>query len=303
MSKLAPVRKIDVMIGRPLPWPVYDRDRKLLLREGFVVETTGQIERLIEAGLFRAMDDGLMAEPSPSAKANIPESGSSAAPREAETVSKVDFRSARLQTGITIQMQRADIAPGEKINVKFIGYLEKQSIIVSHPTNLGQLSFVKDGTSYHCNAFCGKSAYLFDTSVIRSVMTPYPYLHLAYPNTVRVNLVRKSERIATDLVSTATPADTGKSITCIIRDLSISGAMIQSAQLGTGVGAALGLAFRLPIDEKPTVFELEARVCNVLPNGIGERNANRIGVEFVNVPAVVKRVLELYIYRKLVQEV
>ncbi len=303
MSKLAPVRKNDVLIGHPLRWSVYDRDRKLLLREGFVVETPGQMERLIEAGLFRAIDDAQMVDAIPPPKIVLPDRDSAPDAREAEARSKSDFRSARLQVGTTIQLQRANMAQADKISVKLIGYLEKQSIIVSHPSNFGQLSFVKDGTSYQCQAFSGKSAYLFDTSVIRSSLVPYPYLHLAYPTSVRVNLLRKSERIATALVATATPTEGGKSITCIIRDMSIKGAMIQSAQLTVEVGSTLVLAFRLPIDEKPTLFELEAQVCNVLPNTSAEGSANRIGVEFLNVPAVLERLLELFIYRKMVQEI
>lgn len=46
------IKMSDIVIGQPLPWNVFDADNKLLLRKGFVVATEGQIEKLIEQGLF-----------------------------------------------------------------------------------------------------------------------------------------------------------------------------------------------------------------------------------------------------------
>lgn len=42
----------DIQVGKPLPWAVSDGNGKLLLREGFVIETDGQLNRLIEQGMF-----------------------------------------------------------------------------------------------------------------------------------------------------------------------------------------------------------------------------------------------------------
>src|SRR5258707_15042006 len=42
----------DIVIGKPLPWDVYDSSSKLLLRKGFLVENEQQIESLLVRGLF-----------------------------------------------------------------------------------------------------------------------------------------------------------------------------------------------------------------------------------------------------------
>ncbi|MEN9456764.1 MAG: hypothetical protein RL210_2283 [Pseudomonadota bacterium] len=42
----------DIQLGKPLPWAVSDANGKLLLREGFVIETDAQLNRLIEQGMF-----------------------------------------------------------------------------------------------------------------------------------------------------------------------------------------------------------------------------------------------------------
>ena len=45
----------DIEVGKPLPWAVFDGSGKLLLREGFVIATESQLDRLIEQGIF--LDD------------------------------------------------------------------------------------------------------------------------------------------------------------------------------------------------------------------------------------------------------
>jgi len=42
----------DIQVGQPLPWAVFDTSGKLLLREGYVIATETQLDRLIEQGMF-----------------------------------------------------------------------------------------------------------------------------------------------------------------------------------------------------------------------------------------------------------
>lgn len=44
----------DIVIGKPLPWDVYDANNKLLLRKGHVVQREQQVETLVVRGLFVA---------------------------------------------------------------------------------------------------------------------------------------------------------------------------------------------------------------------------------------------------------
>lgn len=44
--------RTDVRIGEPLPWPVYDRKGRLLLRQGVCIAFEHQIDRLAEQGMF-----------------------------------------------------------------------------------------------------------------------------------------------------------------------------------------------------------------------------------------------------------
>ncbi|HZW21010.1 HD-GYP domain-containing protein [Noviherbaspirillum sp.] len=42
----------DIVVGKPLPWDVYDSNNKLLLRKGHVVQREQQVETLVLRGLF-----------------------------------------------------------------------------------------------------------------------------------------------------------------------------------------------------------------------------------------------------------
>lgn len=46
------ISRADVRVGQPLPWSVYDRQGRLLLRRGQLVSCEAQIDRLAEHGLF-----------------------------------------------------------------------------------------------------------------------------------------------------------------------------------------------------------------------------------------------------------
>ncbi len=50
------LKRADILLGRPLPFSVYDAKGVLLLRRGFVVTIEEQIDRLINRGLFAGVD-------------------------------------------------------------------------------------------------------------------------------------------------------------------------------------------------------------------------------------------------------
>ncbi|WP_166268800.1 HD-GYP domain-containing protein [Marinobacter caseinilyticus] len=52
MSNLVRVAIGAVIVGKPLPWTVYDTAGNVLLRQGYVVNSEAQLEQLFERGLF-----------------------------------------------------------------------------------------------------------------------------------------------------------------------------------------------------------------------------------------------------------
>ncbi len=52
MSERHRLRENQLQLNEPLPWDVYDRHNQLLLRKGYVIQRTEQIERLLEEGIY-----------------------------------------------------------------------------------------------------------------------------------------------------------------------------------------------------------------------------------------------------------
>jgi HD-GYP domain-containing protein (c-di-GMP phosphodiesterase class II) len=67
------VRKEDLQVGQPLPWPVYDSRGLLLLRRGYIISSPLQLERLVQQGLYvdRTPPERRV-EPPPDPAANSP---------------------------------------------------------------------------------------------------------------------------------------------------------------------------------------------------------------------------------------
>lgn len=52
MSNLVRIAPGALIIGKPLPWTVYDAEGNVLLKQGYVIQTDVQLEQLFERGLF-----------------------------------------------------------------------------------------------------------------------------------------------------------------------------------------------------------------------------------------------------------
>jgi c-di-GMP-binding flagellar brake protein YcgR len=301
---LSPLHRNDVMIGQPLPWPVYDRSRKLLLQKGAVLESMSQIERLIETGLLRPAEELTTGGYNP-----IPEDGGEEAPSFAAAAKFSDtgtpgvtIANAKFEVGMAVQLS-TDGFPDERNVVKLVGFLDKQSIIVTHPLKDGAIVYIKEGKEYHCRAFQKRNAYSFNTVVLKSQLAPFPYLHLSYPAKVKLMQVRKSSRIPVEIIAAVGLKGRLARVPCLIRDLSLSGMLIQSTEQLGEKESILSVAFRLAIDATPTLFDLDLIVRN---NMTGDNDKNkgryRAGCEFEQMDPELRRMLELYIYREIAQD-
>src|SRR5512136_666879 len=137
-----------------------------------------------------------------------------------------DLYSVKIGIGDIVQLQ--DFSPAkQRYYVKLIGYLNKKSVLVSHPVYNEKLLFVKKGESFLVRGFSGTKTYEFTADVINVCLTPYPYLHLSFPPKIStVNMrsaLRAKIRLACSVKSTDDEATPGT-----IEDMSISGARIHS---------------------------------------------------------------------------
>lgn len=297
MTTMIPVRKGDVALGRPLPYSLYDGNRKLLLREGVIVQTMNQLEGLSQRGLFRATGRGNLSGRDPSVEREQEQ------PAERPGESSTPLEEIKIRIGETLQLQTMDEQNPIRYNVKLIGYYKGQSVIVSTPSADGKVLLMREGQSFIVRLFSGKSVYAFTATTIRAANTPFPHLHLSYPAQVRGVTVRRSMRVTVNLIASVHTAD-GKQLAASVADLSKQGALLTSKTPLGQKGDTISIKFRFMLDHVEQLMTLGGviRVVSQGPEAEGNASTYHHGCEFTDIPPQNAVALSAYVYQKLLEQ-
>lgn len=293
---MIPVRKTDVVLGRPLPYSLYDQDSKLLLRAGVVVQTQNQLDLLSERGLYR---DRMAANQAATAVAAGPVDEVEAGGESGGIVR--DLEDIRPQIGDVLQMQ--GVADGAlRHAVKLLGYAKGRSVMVTPPMVDGAYAIVKQGSAFVVRFFSGKNAYAFPAHVLKMSNTPFPYLHLSYPKEVRGMRVRRAQRAGVRLI--ASVSDMYEALhSGVLMDISKGGALLAVRSVIGDVGDRIGLKFRVQFDDIDQFVHVWATIRSVRNNPDPDNGALAIhhGLEFAEVQGSDKLVLAAYTNQKLIE--
>ena len=209
-----------------------------------------------------------------------------------------DLLTIKIGIGDVVQLQDFSSAK-QHYYVKLMGYLNKKSVLVSHPMNDEKLLFVKKGESFLVRGFAGTKTYEFTADVVNVCLQPYPYLHLSFPAQVTAINMRGALRIKLKLVCSIKPKSTALAVTGTIVDMSVSGARVQ-AKLEIGkVGDEIEVSFRLPVDGEDLMFVVPATIRNV-GNDMDSSGGERVvpcGLEFHQQEGLERLALQNFIYK------
>lgn len=210
-----------------------------------------------------------------------------------------DFLSLDISVGDSLQLQ--DFSPlKHRYHVKLIGYLNKSSLIVTHPS-LDELPVLTEiGDEFLVRGFSDAKTYEFNATVLNKGTYPYPYLHLSFPEHVGVLVMRGAMRIKTKLPCTVVATAGGIKMPAKFNDLSTSGASIQSAVKLGEKGESIQLNFRMPVDNEEQSFVMSAIIRNV--GASQEDNSVMYGVQFSGVTNRIRIALQTYVYTTLIQK-
>lgn len=230
-----------------------------------------------------------------------PKQMSPSAEGEGEPDKRLRLEDVRLKIGETVQLQSTAERDPPRQYVKLIGYAKGRSFIVTTPIQDGGYLLVRDGMGYVVRMFAGKNIYAFSASVIRSANTPYPHLHLTYPDEVVARVVRGAERVDVRLIASVDNGS-GRPVPATVENLSSSGGGLHSrSQLGA-VGAELKLGFKLELDGISRVLSIAA-VIRIAQPSVTTEGEWLTGVEFREIEAEPRLLLSGYIYRALAESV
>lgn len=271
-----PLKRIklnDLILDQPLPWDLLDAEGALVFNRGQILEQSPTLTSLLELGLYRNDDTAGDNAPAP-----------------------VSLAQMLLSPGDMLQLQASGAKPGGRHPVRLIGYHSPVSLLVTAPEVSGRLVFIKEGQHFLVRGFVGQDAVAYSTRVLKSNLSPFAYLHLAWPEEVQTIRIRSTARVPVGLVC-AVIHEKGQSSARMI-DLSPGGARVVSgAPLGDS-GDHIQLAFRI----NPGGAEVYLKLQALIRGAVQEGDKFTTGLEFIDVSEADNLYLSNMVYQHLLKE-
>lgn len=168
--------------------------------------------------------------------------------------------------GDILQLQFLPNTDGRRYNVTVLGFLEKHSIIVATPKKDNNYMLLRKGQLFTARMMHGISVSGFQTQVIKSVSTPYPYMHLKIPDEFQKKQVRITRRADISLPITVTnikKSDLIKREDAKIIDLSLLGCKMLSENILGSDGDILKLNITINLFDYEYVMSITAQIKRV----------------------------------------
>lgn len=206
-----------------------------------------------------------------------------------------------------IALLEAGPETAQRHRVVLLGGLPGKSLLVTAPEAWGVAIPFEAGASFEVRVFSGDAAQTFCASVLQACSTPYAYLHLSYPDRVERQQARNAPRVVLGLQAAVQPeADFelpgGQGTPAIIRDLSTSGAKLESSRLPGAVGDKLLVLTSFSFESgasHPVVLPAEVRYVRLITADDGSP-LHEFGVRFFDLPLAAEHALAAFVYRHLI---
>jgi len=204
-----------------------------------------------------------------------------------------------LNVGSTLNMQLLTGERVQRYEVKLIGYVEDETIIVTMPRINDVLAKIFPNDEYIVRGFKGKNIYAFKTSIMHINSIPFHYMHLKYPKTIENVEVRKAERAQVSLQAQVMVQ--GKKSWGVIRDISSSGVMLMVYNEIADANEHVELFFDVAIGGVEREIHLVALIRNMKKTNREDKEGfiYLYGLEFIEPPADAVVFVQGYVYEQL----
>lgn len=299
---LIPVRAAELAVGKSLPKPIYDRQGKLLLASGRVIESQSQLEGLVDHGYIKEVARDLRpAQPKnhlliSSGRKLDSAQDTSTTDTNKEVIAAMD--DVRWYVGETLYLQVID-NPAARYTVKMIGFVKGKTVLVTAPETDGKLEFIREGQTFIVRSFSGKKAHAFVSAAVKSVLTPHPYLHLTYPKEVRSTVIRRGVRAEVKIAASVSVAGSSDFVSALLNDLSTGGASCVAKQALGEKGNECRLKFSVQAAGQDEDLALKATLRSLAPSENGE--GFKHGFEFLDLSVRDRLILSAFVHQTLAE--
>ena len=304
MSKprdVRPLPKDFLRLGVPLQNSIYDAQGHLLMQEGLVLESQSQLDHLYERGLYLDSNAEIAGKPANNKEAKVEND------RALATESLTQLAIKNLKVGETLQIKPlADVSGNSQYFVKYIGGMEKKSLICSLPIVDDKVMFIKENTAYSVRMFSGKHVYTFNTMVDVVFTRPYPHMHLKYPREVYTNKLRHNQRVSVNIIATMlnkSSASENNRISGRIIDLSLGGIMLAAPSTGGKAGDSIECSFKISMKGGEALFVIPGILRNITESKQEDGKLEfQHGIQFGEIAFQEKIMLQNHIFQVLTGE-
>jgi hypothetical protein len=304
IDDLRPLPKAKIKLGKPLEFSVYDRRGKLLLAQGQLISSLQQVSDLMAKGYYNGpkwigVDDVI--DNSQIASVSRPSAISVQSP-SGSLAKRGKYIEDPSETGRRLAMNLPGDA--ETFDVRLLGVLEASSLIISAPKKDDAFIYVKEGQLWEFSSFYSRSMYQFCTSVDKVLFSPFPYLHLCWPQPLQIThqKIRDTRRANTALPAAIySSGDTGqRAITALLQNLSTGGAELRlNKPLPTATTSPV-LAFQVHVQSERVLVESPVRVIEQYMDNQGEL---RVRIAFEGLSQLSMIAIHAYVHEQLLMRV
>lgn len=287
------VDKRFILLGRPLPYSVYDGDRKLLLAQGRMVDSDRIRERLLKHGMYCARELDRIAVGEDEEPEGIV--------LDPLKLLSQDYPNWAQPKRYSVFISATESGEGYVCGVVGVSTANRCLILTAPSRPDKSLVAVTKGQIWHCKLFNATTVYKFRALVLKVGFEPFHYMHLEVPQNIEKRVIREMPRATTNLEATVTTTGT---LHAIMVDLSVSGARV-------AVDAAATLKAGHEVELRATVnllgrshsLQLFAKVIaaygKVEPR---HPNVQFFGLQFAPLPEQTELVLHAYVQQQLVRQ-
>ncbi|BCM25546.1 flagellar brake protein [Methyloradius palustris] len=310
MSKpieMSPLPKDSIRLGVPVAHAIYDVQGNLLVQAGVTLKNQSQVDKLQAIILFqdkRYVQGSVKAGSAPTAKTDVTAESEKTAAKEVAT--QLAYRDLKL--GETLQLKPlADESGSVQYFVKYIGGIEKGSLICTLPMIDEKVMFIKENTGFSVRLFSGKNVYTFNSLVEVVYSRPYPHMHLKYPREAYTNKIRNNQRVTCSIIAmvsnmSAEQTDSGKTSGRIL-DMSMGGMMFEATKVAGDANSKTETSFKVSMEGGEALFAIPGVLRNVVEKTQEDgKTIYQHGIQFGEIPFQQRVMLQNYIFQTLTGE-
>lgn len=214
------------------------------------------------------------------------------------------FAQLKLSVGDRLQIELPTVHHEHRYFTSLVGYVSGLSILVRTPVSHGLSLPMRDNETLIVRGFSGIETFSFETTVERVCISPFPYLHLAYPHTIRTIPVRKEMRVKTSIPVRVTTAQSASTVQAIISNMSSGGILIDSAEELGKAHDEISVSFHITV--QPNDYQAHIETQALIQNAVIQNSPEggmlfQYGVKLPNLHSSQAILLQSLIYQALLE--